>query len=241
MLLDSYINIENDEARFIIRIKDSSKDLRREELINTIRAGLEKEIGLKESDFDIVGMMVLYNNMLQSLYQTQILTVGETISILGLMFLFLFRSVKIGLIAIVVNIIPIGIVFGIMGIFKIPLDIMNITIAAIAFDMAMNNTVYYYLRFRAELKKDGDYVATMMRSHASVGNPMYYCAGVTVIGFMVLVTSNFVPTIVFGLLTVATIFVAIVADLLLSPLLLITFKAFGTPKIKELEEEGGIS
>lgn len=104
--------------------------------------------------------------MLQSLYQTQILTVGETISILGLMFLFLFRSVKIGLIAIVVNIIPIGIVFGIMGIFKIPLDIMNITIAAIAFDMAMNNTVYYYLRFRAELKKDGDYVATMMRSHA---------------------------------------------------------------------------
>lgn len=234
MLLDSYINIENDEARFIIRIKDSSKDLRREELINTIRAGLEREIGLKESDFDIVGMMVLYNNMLQSLYQTQILTVGETISILGLMFLFLFRSVKIGLIAIVVNIIPIGIVFGIMGIFKIPLDIMNITIAAIAFDMAMNNTVYYYLRFRAELKKDGDYVATMMRSHASVGNPMYYCAGVTVIGFMVLVTSNFVPTIVFGLLTVATIFVAIVADLLLSPLLLITFKAFGTPKIKEL-------
>ncbi|QIR77299.1 MMPL family transporter [Sulfurospirillum diekertiae] len=234
MLLDSYINIENDEARFIIRIKDSSKDLRREELINTIRAGLEKEIGLKESDFDIVGMMVLYNNMLQSLYQTQILTVGETISILGLMFLFLFRSVKIGLIAIVVNIIPIGIVFGIMGVFKIPLDIMNITIAAIAFDMAMNNTVYYYLRFRAELKKDGDYVATMVRSHASVGNPMYYCAGVTVIGFMVLVTSNFVPTIVFGLLTVATIFVAIVADLLLSPLLLITFKAFGTPKTKEL-------
>ena len=230
MLLNSFINIENNEARFIIRIKDSSKDLRREALINTVRTGLEKEIGLKESDFNIIGMMVLYNNMLQSLYQTQILTVGETISIVGLMFLFLFRSIKIGLIAVIVNIIPIGIVFGIMGIFKIPLDIMNITIAAIAFDMALNNTIYYYLRFRAELKKDGDYVATMYRTHGSVGNPMYYCSGVTVIGFMVLVTSNFIPTVVFGLLTVATIFVAIVADLLLSPLLLITFKAFGSPK-----------
>lgn len=230
MLLNSYINIENDEARFIIRIQDSSKELRREELIGKIRAGLGKEIGLKESDFDIVGMMVLYNNMLQSLYQTQILTVGETISIVGLMFLFLFRSIKIGLIAVIVNIIPIGIVFGIMGVFDIPLDIMNITIAAIAFDMALNNTVYYYLRFRAEFKKDGDYVATMSRTHGSVGNPMYYCSGVTVIGFMVLVTSNFIPTVVFGLLTVATIFVAIVADLLLSPLLLITFKAFGKAK-----------
>lgn len=233
MLLNSFINIENNEARFIIRIKDSSKELRREALINTVRTGLEKEIGLKEGDFDIVGMMVLYNNMLQSLYQTQILTVGETISIVGLMFLFLFKSIKIGLIAVVVNIIPIGIVFGIMGIFKIPLDIMNITIAAIAFDMALNNTIYYYLRFRAELQKDGDYVATMYRTHGSVGNPMYYCSGVTVIGFMVLVTSNFIPTVVFGLLTVATIFVAILADLLLSPLLLITFKAFGTPTIKD--------
>ena len=230
MLLNAYINIQNDEARFVIRIKDSSKELRREDLIHTIRTGLEKEIGLKEGDFDIEGMMVLYNNMLQSLYKTQILTVGETISIVGLMFLLLFKSFKIGFIAVIVNIIPIGIVFGIMGVFEIPLDIMNITIAAIAFDMALNNTVYYYLRFRTEFKKDGDYVATMMRTHGSVGNPMYYCSGVTVIGFMVLVTSNFIPTVVFGLLTVATIFIAILADLLLSPLLLITFKAFGKAK-----------
>jgi len=238
MLLNSFINMENNEARFVIRIKDSSKDLRRESLINTIRTGLEKEVGLKEGEFDIVGMMVLYNNMLQSLYKTQILTVGETVAIVGLMFLFLFRSLKVGLIAIVVNIIPIGIVFGIMGFFKIPLDIMNITIAAIAFDMALNNTVYYYLRFRHEIKKDGDYVATMYRTHGSVGNPMYYCSGVSVIGFIVLVTSNFIPTLVFGLLTVVTIFVAIIADLLLSPLLIITFKAFGKPVIhKNMEEK----
>lgn len=230
LLLNAYINMEHNEARFIIRIKDSSKELRREELIQSLREGLKSEMGLNEGDFDIVGMMVLYNNMLQSLYKTQILTVGETVLIVGLMFLLLFRSVKIGLIAVVVNIIPIGIVFGIMGVFKIPLDIMNITIAAIAFDMALNNTVYYYLRFRSELKKDGDYVATMVRAHSSVGNPMYYCSGVTVIGFMVLVTSNFIPTVVFGLLTVATIFIAIVADLLLSPLLIIVFRAFGEGK-----------
>lgn len=226
VLMTPYVNVDQNEARFILRIEDSSKGLRREALIQQIQTGLKNELGLKEGEFEVVGMVVLYNNMLQSLYQTQILTVGETISIVGLMFLFLFRSIKVGLIAVVVNIIPIGIIFGIMGIFGIPLDIMNITIAAIAFDMALNNTVYYYLRFQDELKKDGDYTATMYRAHGSVGNPMYYCASVSVIGFMILTTSNFVPTVIFGLLTVVTIFVAIVADLLLSPLLLITFKPF---------------
>lgn len=226
VLLSPYVNTEHNEARFILRIIDSSKELRREELIAKIKTELEQGAGLKESEYSVVGMVVLYNNMLQSLYQTQILTVGETVVIVGLMFLLLFGSFKVGLIAIIVNIIPIGIVFGIMGFFSIPLDIMNITIAAIAFDMALNNTVYYYLRYRHELSKDGDYVASMYRSHGSVGNPMYYCSSVSVIGFMILMTSNFVPTIVFGLLTVATIFIAIVADLLLSPLLLIAFKAF---------------
>jgi len=229
-ILSPYIDIKNNEARFVVRIQDSFEHLRREELLSVIQKGLQENVGLKKDEFKIVGMMVLYNNMLQSLYKTQILTVGETVLMVGLMFLLLFKSLRISIIAVVVNIIPIGIVFGIMGIFNIPLDIMNITIAAIAFDMGLNNTVYYYLRFKVELEKDWDYVAAMYRSHGSIGNPMYYCSGVSVVGFFVLITSNFVPTVVFGLLTIVTIFVAIVADLLLSPLLVIAFKPFGTKK-----------
>ena len=229
-ILSPYIDIKNNEARFVVRIQDSFENLRREELLSVIQKGLEENIGLKKDEFKIVGMMVLYNNMLQSLYKTQILTIGETVFLVGLMFLLLFKSLRVSIIALIVNIIPIGIVFGIMGVFDIPLDIMNITIAAIAFDMGLNNTVYYYLRFKRELEKDWDYVAAMYRSHGSIGNPMYYCSGVSVVGFLVLITSNFVPTVVFGLLTIVTIFVAIVADLLLSPLLVIAFKPFGTKK-----------
>lgn len=229
-ILSPYIDIKNNEARFVVRIQDSFEHLRRAELLEVIQKGLQESVGLKKDEFKVVGMMVLYNNMLQSLYTTQILTVGETVLMVGLMFLLLFKSLRISIIAVVVNIIPIGIVFGIMGIFNIPLDIMNITIAAIAFDMGLNNTVYYYLRFKIELEKDWDYVAAMYRSHGSIGNPMYYCSGVSVVGFFVLITSNFVPTVIFGLLTIVTIFVAIVADLLLSPLLVIAFKPFGTKK-----------
>ena len=128
------------------------------------RIQLDVKLGLKKDEFKVVGMMVLYNNMLQSLYKTQILTVGETVFMVGLMFLLLFKSLRISIIAVVVNIIPIGVVFGIMGVFDIPLDIMNITIAAIAFDMGLNNTVYYYLRFKVELEKDWDYTAAMYLS-----------------------------------------------------------------------------
>lgn len=231
-LLLPYVDIKNNEARFVMRIKDSSRNLDRDHLINIIENGLKQNIGLQDTQFEIVGMMVLYNNMLQSLYKTQILTVGETILLVGLMFMLLFRSWKVSLIAITVNIIPIGVVFGIMGVLDIPLDIMNITIAAIAFDMGLNNTVYYYLRFKSELAKDNDYTQSMYRSHKSIGNPMYYCSAVAILGFLVLVTSNFVPTVIFGLLIIVTIFVSIAADLLLSPLLIIAFKPFSETKNK---------
>ncbi len=81
--------------------------------------------------------MILYNNMLQSLFESQISTAGASIFVLGIMFLILFRNIKMVLIALVTNLIPISLVFGIMGWLKIPLDIMTITIAAIALGIAV--------------------------------------------------------------------------------------------------------
>lgn len=226
ILLLPYVNTEHNEARFVVRIVDSNKDLRRDELLAKIQTELETKVGLDPQNFKLVGMMVLYNNMLQSLFDSQIGTLGLALLLLGAMFLFLFRSLKIATVALMVNMVPISVIFGIMGILEIPLDIMSITIASIALGITVDNTIHYFYRFREELAVDGDYIASMHRAHATIAFGMFYYSLATIVGFLVLVTSNFIPTLIFGLLTVIVLLVAIVSDLLFSPLLVVTFKPF---------------
>ncbi|MDQ1263708.1 MAG: uncharacterized protein QG559_709 [Campylobacterota bacterium] len=227
ILLLPYVNIEHNEARFVVRIIDSNDELRRDALLKKMKEELHTKVGLNKEDYDMVGMMVLYNNMLQSLFDSQISTLGLALLLLGSMFLFLFRSIKIAMLAISVNMVPISVIFGIMGVMNIPLDIMSITIASIALGITVDNTIHYYYRFREELAVDGDYVASMHRSHATIAFGMFYYSIATIVGFLVLITSNFIPTLVFGLLTVIVLLVAIVSDLLFSPYLVLLFKPFG--------------
>lgn len=229
-LLTPYVNTEANEARFVVRIVDSKDDLRRDALIKKIKKELHTKAGLKEGSYEVVGIMVLYNNMLQSLFDSQIATLGLALLMLGAMFLFLFRSLKIAMLAMMVNIVPVSVIFGIMGFSGIPLDIMSITIASIALGITVDNTIHYYYRFREELRIDGDYIAAMHRSHDTIAFGMFYYSLATIVGFLVLVTSNFIPTLIFGLLTVIVLMVAIVSDLLFSPLLVVVFKPFGSSK-----------
>ncbi len=233
ILISPYVNIEHNEARFVIRVVDSNKNLRRNELLQKIQTELHTKVGLDTKDYKLVGMMVLYNNMLQSLFSSQISTLGLAALALGGMFLFLFRSIKVAAVAMVVNIIPVSIIFGIMGMAKIPLDMMSITIASISLGIAVDNTIHYYYRFKEELALSGDYLVAMHKAHSTIGFGMFYYALATIIGFLVLVTSNFIPTMIFGLLIVLVLVVALLSDLLLSPLLVVTFKPFGKPKPKK--------
>ena len=228
IILSPYVNIEHDEAHFVVRIIDSNNELRRNELLKKINTDMEVKLGIAPENFKLVGMMVLYNNMLQSLFDSQISTLGLAVLSLGAMFLFLFRSLKIALLAMTVNMVPISIIFGIMGVANIPLDMMSITIASIALGITVDNTIHYYYRFREEIKHDGDYIAAMHRSHDTIAFGMFYYSLATIVGFLVLVTSNFIPTMIFGLLTVIVLLVAIMSDLLLSPLLVVIFKPFKT-------------
>jgi predicted RND superfamily exporter protein len=232
ILLSPYVNTEHNEARFVIRIVDSNENLRRDELIKKIQSELVTKVGLKEDEFKLAGMMVLYNNMLQSLFDSQISTLGLALLLLGSMFLFLFRSLKIAIVALTVNMVPISVIFGIMGISGIPLDIMSITIASIALGITVDNTIHYFYRFREELAIDGDYIASMHRAHGTIAFGMFYYSLATIVGFLVLVTSNFIPTLIFGLLTVIVLLIAIVSDLLFSPLLVVIFKPFGVKKVE---------
>lgn len=227
MLIKPYVSAEHNQVRFWARVRDSEKTLRRNELLNRIKADLTGMFGFDEKHVHLAGLLVLYNNMLQSLFGSQILTLGITVLVLTGMFLMLFRSLKIALMAMVPNVLPVATVLGLMGWLNIPLDMMTITIAAIGMGVAVDGTIHYIHRFKHEFQKDGNYLAAMHRCHGSTGYAMYYTSVTIIMGFSILTLSNFIPSVYFGLLTGFTMFVALLADLTLSPEMLILVKPFG--------------
>lgn len=227
MILDPYISIENNQARISTRIVDSNPNLRRNDLINKMNYDISKILDGSEVEHKLSNLMILYNNMLQSLFDSQIKTLGFVVIILFIMFLILFRSIKIAIIAILANIVPISIIFGIMGWLNIPLDIMTITIAAISIGIGVDDTIHYIHRFHEEYKKDHNYINSMKRSHESIGYAMTYTSLVVIVGFSILILSNLIPTIYFGLLTVVVMIAILASALLLLPKLLIAFKPYG--------------
>ncbi|MFT5395616.1 MAG: putative RND superfamily exporter protein [Gammaproteobacteria bacterium] len=225
-MITPYVSEENNEARISIRILDSLKDLRRKELLEQIKTDLVEKIGLAEDKVQITGILVLYNNMLQSLFKSQILTLGVVMAGIALMLVILFRSFTLAIIGIIPNILAAAIILGLMGLLRIPLDMMTITIAAITIGIAVDNSIHYIYRFREELPKTGDYVKTMHYCHANIGKAVFYTAITIIIGFSILVLSNFIPTIYFGLLTALAMFIALFACLTLLPKLILIFKPF---------------
>ena len=219
-----YLSIDENEARISMRVLDSNKDLRRLKLINDIKDDLSNDQYLQSEEITLTGILLLYNNMLQSLFDSQIKSLGFVMFIIALMFLVLFKSIPLMIIGIIPNLISALFVLGIMGILNLPLDMMTITVAAITVGIAVDNSIHYIYRFKEELKKYNDYSKTVLICHSTIGNAIFF-TGITVIfGFSILILSNFIPTIIFGVLTGLAMFVALVAVLTLLPRLLITFK-----------------
>ncbi len=226
LIISPYVSIENNEARISTRIIDSNPDLRRDELIKKINTDINNMINPDTTEVRLSNLMIMYNNMLQSLFDSQISTLGFVLSLLFVMFLILFRSIKVAIIAIIANIIPISILFGIMGWLNIPLDIMTITIAAISIGIGVDDTIHYIHRYKEEFKHDHNYVNAMIRAHKSIGYAMYYTSVVIMVGFSILVLSNLIPTIYFGLLTVVVMMSLLASALLLLPRLMIMFRPY---------------
>jgi predicted RND superfamily exporter protein len=227
MLIKPYVSVEHNQVRFWVRVRDSEKTLRRNELLKKIKAYLPGILGLDADHVHLAGLLVLYNNMLQSLFGSQILTLGITVLLLSGMFLVLFRSLKLALIAMLPNVLSVTVVLGVMGWLNIPLDMMTITIAAISIGIAVDYTIHYIHRFKDEFQKDRKYLPTVHRCHGTIGHAMYYTSITIIIGFSILALSNFVPSMYFGLLTALAMFIALLAALTLLPQMLIMTKPFG--------------
>ena len=226
MAVTPYISIESNEARISARILDSKADLRRNDLIDKIKYDMEKKLDFKKESYFLTGILILYNNMLQSLFDSQILSLGFVMAGIFLMFMILFRSVTLSIIGIIPNLLAATFVLGLMGLINLPLDMMTITIVAIAIGIAVDNSIHYIYRFREEYQSTKDYELSLYRSHDSIGRAIFFTSITIIFGFSILVLSNFVPTIIFGLLTGLAMLIALLAVLTLLPKLLISFKPF---------------
>ncbi|MDA9697359.1 MMPL family transporter [Candidatus Pelagibacter sp.] len=226
-IIDPYLSIKDNEARISLRIIDSQEDLRRNDLINKINFDLKDKFGLEDKDYKLAGVLILFNNLLQSLFKSQILTLGLVMIGIFSMFIILFRNIKLSLIGVVPNFIAAFFILGIIGLLRIPLDMMTITIAAITIGIAVDNSIHYIYRFKEEFSKIKDYNKTLKMCHSTVGVAILNTSITIVFGFSILVLSKFIPTIYFGVFTGLAMLLAMISVLTLLPALILIIKPFG--------------
>jgi len=226
-IIDPYISIENNEARISLRIIDSQENLRRNDLINKINFDIQNELGIEKDNYKLAGVLILFNNLLQSLFKSQILTLGLVMIGIFAMFVILFKNIKLSLIGVVPNFIAAFFILGIIGMLNIPLDMMTITIAAITIGIAVDNSIHYIYRFKEEFSKLKDYKKTLKICHSTVGNAILNTSITIVFGFSILVLSKFIPTIYFGVFTGLAMLLAMISVLTLLPSLILVIKPFG--------------
>ena len=234
VLLDPFLSDDESQTRITLRVIDSDKRLNRKEFIQKVENFLVTDMNYSKENFNTTNMLVLYNNMLQSLFSSQIQTIGFVFISIMFMFIILFRSFYLAVISIIPNILPATLVLGFMGLKSIPLDLMTITIAAISVGIAVDNTIHYVIRFRREFSENKNYIESVKICHGSIGKAMYYTSSIIVIGFSILSLSNFIPTVYFGLLTGLAMLAALLASLTLLPSLLIIFKPLGKENINDV-------
>ena len=226
-IIDPYISIKDNEARISLRIKDSQDGLRRNDLIKKINYDLKNKLNLNEEEFKLAGVLILFNNLLQSLFKSQILTLGLVMIGIFVMFMVLFKNIKLSLIGVVPNFIAAFFILGIIGLLGIPLDMMTITIAAITIGIAVDNSIHYIYRFKEEFDKNKDYIKTLKLCHSTVGVAILNTSITIIFGFSILVFSKFIPTIYFGIFTGIAMLLAMISVLTLLPSLILISKPFG--------------
>ena len=227
-MVDPFVSVDNNEARFFVRILDSLEDIRRKDLLERISSDLINKLGFSENRVTVAGMLVLYNNMLQSLFKSQILSLGVVMLGIAIMLLVLFRSIILSIIGIIPNLLAVGIVLGIMGLMDIPLDMMTITIAAITMGIGVDDCIHYIYRFKEEFPNNNSYTETLKLCHANVGKAIVNTSITIMFGFSILVLSNFIPTIYFGVFTGLAMFIALLSVLALLPKLILVWRPFKT-------------
>lgn len=227
LLVRSYLSDDGSETRIALRVKETSRDLERGKFIHKVRTDLEEMLNIPPEHIKMTGLLVLYNNLLQSLYKSQVLTLGVVTIIIFCMFLVLFRSVLIAAIAILPNFLAASLVLGLMGFIGTPLDMVTVVVATLLIGIGVDDTVHYVWRFKQEFAKNRNYTAAMHLCHGSVGRALSYTSITIVLGLMLLVLSNFTPSIRFGVFTSIAMIIALCGTMVLLPQIFKMVQPFG--------------
>ena len=225
LILTPFVSIENDELHFSVRTLDSDPRLKRAEFLRTLQNELNELVG-KDAEVKISGAMKLYTNMLDSLFSSQINSLGFVLLAFFATFWLIFASLRLAIIAICINILPLICVLGAMGLAGLSLDIMSITIGSISLGIGVDSAIHYIYRYKRELAHFKDSKKAIIASHASIGYALYYTSFAVFIGFGVMISSNFWPTIYFGALTDLVMFFMLASSLILLPSLLLSQSAY---------------
>ena len=224
-LLSAYITNGDNQVRLSARVIESYEGLNRKDLIDSVKNDLETKFNISSDKYKLTGISVIYNNLLQSLFGSLIGSIGIVFTSIFIMFLFLFKSIKLACIGMLPNFLAAGAVIGTIGLTGIPLDVMTVTVAAVSIGMGVDNTIHYIFRFKKEFLKCEDYVLSTKKTHSTIGRALFYTSITIILGFLVLATSNFSPTIFFGIFTSLSMIMAIVGSLFLLPVLLTKLRA----------------
>ena len=225
LILTPFVSIENDELHFSVRTLDSDPRLKRAEFLRTLQNELNELVG-ENAQVKISGAMKLYTNMLDSLFSSQINSLGFVLLAFFATFWLIFASLRLAIIAICINILPLICVLGAMGLAGLSLDIMSITIGSISLGIGVDSAIHYIYRYKRELAHFKDSKKAIIASHASIGYALYYTSFAVFIGFGVMISSNFWPTIYFGALTDLVMFFMLASSLILLPSLLLSQSAY---------------
>lgn len=225
LILTPFVSIENDELHFSVRTLDSDPRLKRAEFLRTLQSELNELVG-ENAQVKISGAMKLYTNMLDSLFGSQINSLGFVLLAFFATFWLIFASLRLAIIAICINILPLICVLGAMGLAGLSLDIMSITIGSISLGIGVDSAIHYIYRYKRELAHFKDSKKAIIASHASIGYALYYTSFAVFIGFGVMISSNFWPTIYFGALTDLVMFFMLASSLILLPSLLLSQSAY---------------
>ncbi|TDJ23794.1 MAG: hypothetical protein E2O59_13545 [Gammaproteobacteria bacterium] len=207
---------------------ESGPSFDRNALVADIIEFVQTDLEMSAEDVQVTGMMVLFNSMLLQLFDSQLDSLGYVLLAAFLMLLVLLRSLLYALIGLIPNILAAATVIAFMGYAGIPLDMMTTTIAAVSVGIGVDNAIHYLHRFQEEYDDEKDVRLAVAWSHATIGRAMYFTSATVIVGFSVLCFSNFVPTIMFGLLVAIAMALSFVANLTLLPALLVLI--LGAPR-----------
>ncbi len=236
-MLKTFLSKDRSKLRVSLQMKDVGTN-RTKALMAELRPKIEKIFSPKKFDFSFTGIGVIVAKGVETLISNLIMSLVLTVIIISLLMGFMFRNIRMVIISLLPNILPLFITAAIMGYLGINLKPSTILVFSIAFGISIDDTIHFLVKYRQELAENGgDIKTSVLKSLRETGLSMFYTSMVLFFGFGIFVASEFGGTVALGVLVALTLLVAMLSNLILLPCLLLTLDKLITIKALNNQSE----